>query len=78
MVKHMLFLRWWLMIAVIAVAGYFCYTFGIFHEILDKDMTYISVGIGVAFTIMSLWCGMKTFRLSRAINREETVFHIVR
>jgi flagellar motor component MotA len=71
MVKHILFLRWWLMVAIIAVAGYFCNTFGIFQEILDKDMTFISVGVGAAFVIMSLWCGMKTFRLSRAIHKEE-------
>jgi len=59
------------MVAVVAVAGYFCHTFGIFSEILDKDMTYISVVIGATFVIMSTWCGVKTFQLSQAIHKNK-------
>lgn len=66
MVKHILFLRWWLIVALVSIAAYFCYQFGIYTEILNKDMTYLSVVIGCAFVMMSLWCGLKTFLLSRA------------
>lgn len=71
MVKHILFLRWWFIVCLTAIAGYFCYKFNIFNEILDKDMTYISVAIAIAFVFMSLWCGLKTYTLSRAVGKNQ-------
>lgn len=67
MAKHLLFLRWWLIVSLTGIATYFCHQFGIFHEILDKDMTYISIIIATAFVGMSIWCGLKTYLFSRVI-----------
>lgn len=76
MVKHLLFLRWWLIVSLTGIATYFCHQFGIFYEILDKDMTYISVIIAAAFIIMSIWCGLKTYLLSRVIGDAEKVHQV--
>lgn len=69
MVKHVLFLRWLLIAAVTTVSAYFCYSFGTFQEILEKDWSYISLGIGIAFVFMTIWCGIKTYVLSHDVNR---------
>lgn len=72
MANHILFLRWWLIVTLTGVAAYFCHKFGVFLEILDKDMTFISVAVAVAFIFMSLWCGLKTYTLSRAMGKKST------
>ena len=71
MVKHIAFLRWMLIAAVTSVGAYFCNSFGLFAEIMDKDWSYISVSIAVVFVLTSIWCGIKTFVLSHHINRTE-------
>ena len=69
MVKHLLFLRWWVIACLTGVAGYFAHQFGAFQEILNEDWTFISPTIAALFVFMSLWCGLKTFLLSFRINR---------
>ena len=54
MIKHVAFLRWLLIVAVTAVMAYFCNKFGLFAEILEKDWSYISLGIGIVFVITTI------------------------
>lgn len=64
MVKHLLFLRWWIIVCLTGIAGYFAHQFGALAEILNEDWTYISPTIFCIFIFMSLWCGLKTFLFS--------------
>lgn len=68
MVKHTTFLKWWLQIASTSVGVYFAYKFGVFHEIMEKDESMLSFLIIAGFVLMSLWCGVKTFIISRSLN----------
>lgn len=63
--QYKLFLRWWLFVTIALVGGIFGYKWGIFHEIYNQDVTKISFLIFTILGFMSLWCGIKTFRLSR-------------
>lgn len=69
MVRHTLFLRWWLVIVLTAVGSYFAGHFGAFREVYDKDVTKLSFVIMAGFLFMSGWCGIKTFALSRLFER---------
>jgi hypothetical protein len=64
MTRHMLFLRWWLIVTLIGIGAVFAGRFGVFHEIYDKDITRLSFVIFTGFLFMSSWCGIKTYRLS--------------
>jgi len=63
--KYKLFLRWWLFAVLISVGFVFAWNLHIFHEIYEKDITKLSFVILAIFTYMSLWCGWKTFKLTR-------------
>jgi len=69
MIKHLLFLKWWLVMSIVAVSGYFLTKFGICQEIWETDSTFICVGIVGVFAIMSVWCGMKTYVFSHAVQK---------
>lgn len=73
MVKHLLFLRWWLVAAVIGITAYFLTQFGVCQEVWETDSTYISSAIIAVFAVMSVWCGIKTFTLSNAVHKFEDV-----
>ncbi len=64
--KHALFLRWWFITILTSVASVFAGVFGVFQDIWDKDATKLSFLIFAIFGFMSIWCGIKTFILSRA------------
>ena len=66
--RHVLFLRWWLIVTLTALGALFAGRFGIFHEIYDKDITKLSLVIFSGFVFMSGWCGIKTFRMSRLLS----------
>ena len=66
---HVLFLRWWLIVTLIALGAVFGSRFGVFREIYDKDITRLSFVIFAGFVFMSAWCGIKTFHLSRLFSK---------
>lgn len=68
MVKHAVFLKWWLQIASTCVGAYFAYKFNFFHEVAEKDKSMLSFLIMAGFILMSLWCGVKTFVISNSLN----------
>lgn len=64
---RILFLRWWLTMALIAVVGIFAYHLGAFHEMYAADGTYMrfsTFGIYSLFVFASIWCGIKCWELS--------------
>ena len=66
MVKHVLFLKWWLIMGMTAVGTFFAHKFNFFTEVYNGDFTFISFGIMAGFLLVSLWCGVKTYFLSQA------------
>ena len=65
--RYIGFLRWWLFAALAAVGCYFAYDLGTFHDIWEKDATKLSFVIMAIFGLHTVWCGMKTFQLSRQL-----------
>jgi len=77
MVKHTLFLKWWLfMAAVTALTAYFIIKGGLVL-LWEQDQTKLSILLLVIFIHMSIWCGYKTWRLSRFLDRDETEKYLV-
>jgi hypothetical protein len=73
MIKHKLFLRWWLAFAGILI-GLTTFTFsGGWIELYDKDATKLSFVIITIFLVMSQWCGYKTWLLSRFLDRGKKI-----
>jgi len=70
MVKHMLFLRWWLFIVLVSLGGYIAYSFGVFHEAWEQDQTKLSFVIVAIFSFISLWCGSATWAVSRSFGKK--------
>lgn len=69
MTKHLIFLRWWVIASLIFISSYFLYQFGICEEIWKTDSTLISAGIVGVFSLMTVWCGIKTFTLSHGLRK---------
>ena len=70
MVRHVLFLRWLLIVSLIGTGSWFAWSFGVFTEIYVKDITRLSFVIFAGFVFMSAWCGLKTFSMSSLHDRE--------
>ena len=68
MIKHTIFLKWWLFISIVLIASIFGYREGIFLEVYEADFTKLSVVLAALFTYMSIWCGCKTWQLSKFLD----------
>ena len=77
MVKHMLFLKWWLFMAAVTALGAFFATQGGLGVLWEQDQTKLSFLLLLIFTHMSAWCGYKTWRLSKFLDRDETEKYLV-
>lgn len=60
-VKHKLFLKWWLTILLIAIFTGFCFFSNIFHTVWDNDVTKLSFVILLLFYTQSIICGIQTW-----------------
>lgn len=67
MAKHLVFLRWWLILIFSMIGFYFSYSLGAIDEIRRQDYTHICEGVIVAFWGMSIWCGYKTWVFSKKL-----------
>jgi ABC-type Fe3+ transport system permease subunit len=77
MVKHTLFLKWWLfMAALMALSVYLIVNDGL-RVLWEHDSTKLSFLLLFIFIHMSIWCGYKTWRLSRFLDRDETEKYLV-
>lgn len=66
-----IFLRWWLFAVMTLVATVFAWQLGFVEEVYNKDATPICVTIFVLFWIMSIWCGIKTWKISGALGKKD-------
>lgn len=57
-----IFLRWWLIFCLTAVAMFIAYSFGFVDALLAKDKTYLSFVIIAIFVFNSLYVGWLTFK----------------
>ena len=64
MIKHTIFLKWWLLVCTVLIAALFGYTEGVFTKVYEADFTKLSIVLVSLFTYMSIWCGVKTWQLS--------------
>ena len=76
-IKHTLFLKWWLFITIIAVGFIFAVSEGFVETIWEADSTKLSFLLLLIFLKMSAWCGYKTWTLSRFIDEKKQDKHIV-
>lgn len=65
--RYIGFLRWWLFATLIGVGCYFAYDLGVFRDIWVKDSSKLSFLIMAIFIVHTIWCGIKTFKLSKHI-----------
>ena len=75
MVKHALFLRWLLIVAIICIGSFFAHHVGIFVNIHEVDTLFISHTIIAGFVLMTGWCGIKTYNLSKQEAAGENLPH---
>lgn len=68
MIKHTIFLKWWLFICTVFIAAMFGYAEGVFRQVYEADFTKLSVVLVALFTYMSIWCGVKTWQLSEFLD----------
>ena len=71
-IKHTLFLKWWLFITTITLGVTYAHFGGFFHMLWDADTTKLSFLLLFIFSFMSVWCGYKTWRLSLFIDSKKT------
>jgi hypothetical protein len=73
MVKHALFLRWMLITGLTVIGSFFAQQAGIFAAIHDTDHFYISHTIITGFFFMTIWCGLKTYKLSKSVESDNQI-----
>ena len=76
-IKHTLFLKWWLFITITAVGFIFAASEGFVETIWEAASTKLSFLLLLIFLKMSAWCGYKTWTLSRFIDEKKQDKHIV-
>lgn len=67
--KNACFIRWWLMNAVIILIGFICWKFRLFHEIYQKDSSFLCFAIMLIFICTSAYNG----KLSNSISSDKNV-----
>ena len=77
MIKHTLFLKWWLFMSLVIASLLYIGSQGLLGLVWEKDATKLSFLLLIIFTIMSGWCGYKTWTLSRFLDNGETEEYLV-
>ncbi len=76
-IKHTLFLKWWLFITTVAVGSFYAFFNRFFHHLWEADTTKLSFLLIFIFAFMSVWCGYKTWRLSVFLDKHQTEKYLV-
>lgn len=66
-----LFLKWWLIFIIILVSSFFTYKIGLYNTIFAKDESYICIVIFAIFYFMSVWCELKTWKISKSLTNPD-------
>ena len=75
--KHMLFLKWWFFICVIMASILWLVFTGAFYALWTQDATKLSFVLLTIFSVMSGWCGYKTWTLSKFLDNDQTEDYLV-
>ena len=78
MIKHKLFLKWWLFIILITFFSIFCFFNGILQTVWDNDVTKISFVIIFLFYIQSIICGFYTWSFGAIIGPKRKGLYRIR
>ena len=76
-IKHTLFLKWWLFISAVMAGATYLYFTDMFTLLWNKDATKLSYVLLLLFVFMSVWCGYKTWRLSVFLDSNKTEKYII-
>ena len=77
MIKHKLFLKWWLMFVCVVIGITLLVINDGIKTLWYQDATKLSFLLLAIFTGMSTWCGFKTWLLSKFIDSDKEDKHIV-
>jgi len=77
MIKHTLFLKWWLFLSITLLGTLGLGQQGYLHLLWEGDTTKLSFVLLSIFTVMSGWCGYKTWTLSRFLDNGQTEEYLV-
>ena len=77
MIKHTLFLKWWLFLSITLLGTLGLGQQGYLHLLWEGDTTKLSFVLLSIFTVMSGWCGYKTWTLSRFLDNGQTEDYLV-
>ena len=75
--KHTLFLKWWFFICVIMASILWLVFTGAFYALWTQDATKLSFVLLTIFSVMSGWCGYKTWTLSKFLDNDQTEDYLV-
>ena len=67
-----IFLRWWLLFCIYAIMAWTLQTFGLFEELYYADFSKLSFIIIGLFSMLTLYVGHLTYRLSKGLEVLET------
>ena len=73
----MLFLKWWFFICVIMASILWLVFTGAFYALWTQDATKLSFVLLTIFSVMSGWCGYKTWTLSKFLDNDQTEDYLV-
>ena len=76
-IKHTLFLKWWLFISAVMAGATYLYFTDMFALLWNKDATKLSYVLLLLFVFMSVWCGYKTWRVSVFLDSNKTEKYII-
>jgi len=76
-IKHTLFLKWWLFMSAIMASSVLLAGLGLLGTLWEKDATKLSFVLLGLFAVMSGWCGYKTWRLSVFIDSKKTEPYLI-
>jgi len=77
MIKHTLFLKWWLFMSMAMLGALYLAGNGWLSTMWNKDATKLSFLLLTIFTVMSGWCGYKTWTLSKFLDNDQTEDYLV-
>ena len=76
-IKHTLFLKWWLFMSAVMASSVLLAGLGLLGALWEKDATKLSFVLLALFAAMSGWCGYKTWRLSVFIDSNKTEPYLI-
>ncbi len=63
--SYLPFYGWLLITGVILFGAYLLWDFGLFHQLVERDITYLSTIILILFTVVTLYLGIAAWKLSQ-------------